>query len=146
MWEWPKTTAAASGKRARSRSSRPVAGPASWTTPSSAPPAVRPAGSRGPARRSAASAFPATATTPEPRAAGGGAGGPGGRGARLGALDFPGDRHDRRPQRLDLGEYRGGAEVAGVDDQVGGAELLDTAVRESPLSARHVSVCDQRDP
>ena len=33
MCEWPKTTAAQSGNAARRRSSRPVAGPASWTMP-----------------------------------------------------------------------------------------------------------------
>ena len=33
MWEWPKTTASASGNRARRRSRRPFAGPASWITP-----------------------------------------------------------------------------------------------------------------
>jgi hypothetical protein len=32
MWLWPKTTASAAGKRARIRATRPLAGPASWTT------------------------------------------------------------------------------------------------------------------
>ena len=40
MWEWPKTTASASGKRARMRARRPSAGPASWSIAMRAPPAI----------------------------------------------------------------------------------------------------------
>src|SRR5436309_3423749 len=40
MWEWPKTTASAPGKRARRRSRRRAAGPPSWTIAMRAPSAA----------------------------------------------------------------------------------------------------------
>jgi len=37
MWEWPKITRAADGKRRRIRASRPVACPLSWIIPTVRP-------------------------------------------------------------------------------------------------------------
>ena len=63
MWEWPKTTASASGKRARIRASRPLAGPASWTTAIVAPSMSIAVDSGSSRRSSALSTLPWTATT-----------------------------------------------------------------------------------
>src|SRR3954453_2092358 len=63
MCEWPKTTASASGKRARIRSRRPFEGPASGITPSTTPSSSRQMLSGSSSRSSALSTLPGTAAT-----------------------------------------------------------------------------------
>ena len=66
MCEWPKITASASGKRRRSRPSRPASGPPSCTTASRSPATSTLAVSGRRARTAASSTFPCTATSGVP--------------------------------------------------------------------------------
>jgi hypothetical protein len=50
-----------------------------------------------------------------------------------------------RPELAELGEDRRLAEVAGVDDQVGTAQELETAIRETALTPREVRIGDDRE-
>src|SRR3954471_3358968 len=68
MCEWPKTTAAQPGNATRWRSSRPRAGPASWTIPIRTPSASTTRRSGSAATTSGASTLPCTASTGGPRA------------------------------------------------------------------------------
>jgi hypothetical protein len=52
---------------------------------------------------------------------------------------------DGRPDRLDLVEHLGRGDVARVEEQVGGADPLDAAVREAAVAAWQVGVRDDRD-
>ena len=54
---------------------------------------------------------------------------------------------DRRPEPpASILQHLDAHEVAGVQDQVGGAQLGDAARRQRPRAARHVGVGDDRDP
>ena len=52
--------------------------------------------------------------------------------------------HDRaeRPQLI---QHRGGEEIAGMDDRIGSAQELDTALGQAPFALGHVGVGDDRD-
>jgi hypothetical protein len=63
---------------------------------------------------------------------------------QLGAVDVPVDRGDRS-EVLELQEHLSLAEVAEVDDQVGGGELRDASVRQATGASRQMGVGDQRE-
>jgi hypothetical protein len=65
--------------------------------------------------------------------------------AQLLAVDVPVDRGDGA-EGAEISEHRALAEVAGVDDQVRGAEDIETGIGEAAVAAREVRVGDQGEP
>ena len=64
--------------------------------------------------------------------------------AELGAVDVAMNGGDG-PYFAQLGQHRGVAEVAGVDDQVGGVQGVQATIGKTPITAREVGVGDQRE-
>ena len=112
--EWPKTTASASGKRRRSRASRPVG-------------------------------RPAVVRHDDPRAAGLDDPHGGQPHAQRGLVDVAVHGVHRRAERLEQLEHLDGDEVAGVEDQVGGAQPLDAGRGQRTAALGHVRVADDRE-
>ncbi len=65
--------------------------------------------------------------------------------AQDGLVDVAGDGKHRRSERLEGAQDLSRGDVASVQDQLGGAQLLETGLGDPPSAARHVGVGDDGD-
>ena len=63
----------------------------------------------------------------------------------LGLVHVPVDSLDRRPERAELFEERGGDEVAGVKHEIGAAQQPDALVRQRSAATREMRVGEHGD-